>query len=59
MTEPLPSPLVKSHDQWRFQVVMKAVTPRRIATHIRSVMKDMTFPEDVIVTFDMDCYQMS
>ncbi|MDF1813453.1 MAG: primosomal protein N' [Verrucomicrobiales bacterium] len=59
MTEPLPSPLVKSHDQWRFQVVMKAVNPRKIATHIRTVMKDMTFPEDVIVTFDMDCYQMS
>ncbi|MDF1751667.1 MAG: primosomal protein N' [Verrucomicrobiales bacterium] len=59
MTEPLPSPLVKSHDQWRFQVVMKAVNPRKISAHIRSVMKDMTFPEDVIVTFDVDCYQMS
>lgn len=59
MTDPLPSPLVKSHDQWRFQVVMKAINPRKIAAHIRSVMKDMSFPEDVIVTFDMDCYQMS
>ncbi len=59
VTEPLPSPLVKSHDQWRFQVVMKSVNSRKMTAHIRSVMKNMTFPEDVIVTFDVDCYQMS
>lgn len=59
MTEPLPSPLVKSHDQWRFQVLLKAVNPRKIASHLNSVIKDMTFPEDVIVTYDMDCYSMS
>ena len=59
MTDPLPSPLVKSHDQWRFQIVLKAVNPRRIAAHVREIMKKMTFPEDVLVTFDMDCYQMS
>ncbi len=59
LTEPLPSPLVKSHDQWRFQVVMKAVKSKAIGRHVRSVMKTMTFPEEVIVTFDMDCYSMS
>ena len=59
MTEPLPSPLVRSHDQWRFQVTMKSVSARRLARHIREVMADLTFPEDVIVTVDMDAYNLS
>lgn len=58
LTEPLPSPLVKSHDQWRFQVILKGVNPRRMSEHIRNVMKDLTFPSDVIVTFDVDPYSM-
>ncbi len=59
MTEPLPSPLIRSHDQWRFQLIMKAVNPRRIAAHIRAVMNDLTFPDDVIVTVDMDPHNLS
>lgn len=59
MTEPLPSPLVRSHDQWRFQVTMKSASARRLARHVREVMADLTFPEDVIVTIDMDAYNLS
>ncbi len=59
MTEPLPSPLVRSHDQWRFQILLKATSPRKLAAHLRPVLRGLTFPEDVIVTCDMDCYQMS
>lgn len=59
LTDPLPSPLVKSHDQWRFQIVLKSNGARRLASHIREVMKDLTFPDDVMVTIDIDPYSMS
>ncbi len=58
LTEPLPSPLVKSHDQWRFQIVLKSPSARRMGRHIRSVLKDLTFPDDVVVTVDIDPYSM-
>lgn len=58
LTEPLPSPLVKSHDQWRFQIILKGANPRRMAAHIREVTRDLTFPPDVIVTYDVDPYSM-
>lgn len=59
MTEPLPSPLEKSHDQFRFQIVLKSVRAKPMATHISETMKGLTFPSDVIVTVDMDPYMMS
>jgi len=59
MTDPLPSPLEKSHDQWRFQVVLKGARARPLAAHVRGVVKEMTFPSDVVVTLDMDPYLMS
>lgn len=59
LTEPLPSPLVKSHDQWRFQVVLKSSGARLLARHLRETMKDLTFPEDVVVTVDIDPYSMA
>lgn len=59
LTEPLPSPLVKSHDQWRFQVVLKSKGARILARHIREVMRSLTFPDDVFVTVDIDPYSMS
>ena len=58
LTEPLPSPLVKSHDQWRFQVLLKSTRVRLMTRHVREVMKDLTFPSDVIVTIDVDPYSL-
>jgi len=59
LTDPLPSPLVKTHDQWRFQIVLKSPGARLLARHIRETMKDLTFPDDVVVTIDIDPYSMS
>ncbi len=58
LTDPLPSPLVKSHDQWRFQIVLKSTGARRLAAHIRETTKGLTFPDDVVVTVDIDPYSM-
>jgi len=59
LTDPLPSPLVKSHDQWRFQIVLKSPGARILARHIRETMKGLTFPDDVVVTVDIDPYSMA
>lgn len=58
LIEPLPSPLVKSHDQWRFQIVLKSNGARKLAAHLRATMRDLTFPADVVVTVDIDPYSM-
>lgn len=58
LTEPLPSPLVKSHDQWRYQIILKAASARKLAAYVSKVMRDLTFPSDVIVTVDVDPYSM-
>jgi len=58
LTEPLPSPLVKSHDQWRFQVLLKSTGVRRMVRHVREVLAGLTFPDDVIVTVDVDPYSL-
>ncbi len=59
VSDPLPSPLVKSHDQWRFQVVLKSKTARPMIRYIRSVLAKLTFPGDVFVTVDVNPYSMS
>lgn len=59
LTDPLPSPLVKSHDQWRFQIVLKSPGARTLARHLRETMRGLTFPDDVVVTIDIDPYSMA
>ena len=58
LTDPLPSPLVKSHDQWRYQVLLKSTSARQLARHVKETMKGLTFPDDVIVTLDVDPYSL-
>jgi len=38
---------------------MFAVNPRLIQRHVKAVLDDMTFPSDVLVTLDMDAYNLS
>jgi len=59
LTDPLPSPLVKSHDQWRYQLLLKSKSARTMTAHVKGVMDDLTFPDDVIVTADVDPYSIS
>lgn len=59
LTDPMPSPLIKAAGQFRFQVLLRAKNPRKITEHIRKHLAGMTFPEDVIVTIDVDAYNLS
>ncbi|MBX7212154.1 MAG: primosomal protein N' [Verrucomicrobiaceae bacterium] len=58
MGDPTPSPLEKSHGQFRFQLLLRAVKIRVLSQHIHRVIQTMTFPQDVIVTWDVDPVQM-
>jgi len=52
--EPLPSPLVKAHGQFRFQLTLRGPRPRALSRHVQSVLDRNPVPEDVTVVFDMD-----
>ena len=57
--EPLPSPLVKSHGQFRFQTTLRGPHARTLTRHVQQVLKKTTLPEDVTVVFDMDAFSFS
>ncbi|MCH7227728.1 primosomal protein N' [Haloferula sp. A504] len=52
--EPLPSPLVKAHGQFRFQLMLRGPKARALTKHVQQVLEKTTLPEDVTVVFDMD-----
>ncbi len=54
MGEPSPCALAKSHGQFRHQLLLRTPKIRPLCRHIREVMRSVTPPEDVIVTWDVD-----
>ncbi|MFN5869677.1 MAG: primosomal protein N' [Akkermansiaceae bacterium] len=57
--EVLPSPLIKSHDQFRFQITLRSHQARPLTNHVQNILQNTTLPEDVTVVFDMDAYNFS
>ncbi len=57
--EPLPSPLVKAHGQFRFQLMLRGPKGRTLTKHVQQVLEKTTLPEDVTVVFDMDALSFS
>jgi len=57
--EVLPSPLVKAHGQFRFQLMLRAGRARTLSAHVQSVLKRTSLPDDVTVVFDMDALSFS
>jgi primosomal protein N' (replication factor Y) len=57
--EPLPSPLVKSHGQFRFQITLRGPAARPLSRHVQHVLEKTTVPDDVTVVFDMDAQNFS
>lgn len=57
--EVLPSPLVKAHGQYRFQLMLRASRARALSAHVRSVLERTSLPDDVTVVFDMDALSFS
>jgi primosomal protein N' (replication factor Y) len=59
MGEPLPSPLIRSHGQFRFQITLRAPHARMLTRHVQQVLARTSLPEDVTVVFDMDALNFS
>lgn len=59
LTEPLPSPLVRAHGQYRFQLTLRSKSARSIARHINETVAKFTLPEDVTLTIDIDAHSFS
>lgn len=57
--EVLPSPLVRSHGQFRFQITLRHPRARVLTNHVQRVLARTSLPEDVTVVFDMDALNFS
>jgi primosomal protein N' (replication factor Y) len=57
--EPLPSPLVRAHGQFRFQITLRSQKARPLTRHVQAVLARTSLPEDVTVVFDMDALNFS
>ncbi len=57
--EVLPSPLIRTHGQFRFQITLRAPAARPLTRHVQNVLAKTTLPEDVTVVFDMDARNFS
>jgi len=58
LSEPASAPLAKSHGNYRFHLMMRTQAILKLSRHLREVLKKLTFPEEVIVTVDVDPYQL-
>ena len=57
--EVLPSPLIKAHGQFRFQITLRSQKACPLTRHVQAVLARTTLPEDVTVVFDMDALSFS
>ena len=57
--EVLPSPLVRAHGQFRFQIMLRSHHARPLTRHVQAVLSRTSLPEDVTVIFDMDALNFS
>ena len=57
--EVLPSPLIRSHGQFRFQITLRSPRARPHTNHVQQILAQTSLPEDVTVVFDMDALNFS
>ena len=55
----LPSPLIRSHGQFRFQITLRSPRARPLTRHVQQILSKTPLPEDVTVVFDMDALNFS
>jgi primosomal protein N' len=58
LSDPAPAPLEKSHGSYRFQLMLRSRAILRLSRALRAVLDKLPFPEDVVVTVDVDAYQL-
>jgi len=58
VSKPGPAPMEKSHGQYRFQLMLRTRNMTRLSKGLAAILEKLTFPEEVLVTVDVDAYQM-
>jgi primosomal protein N' (replication factor Y) len=54
----VPAPIERSKGYYRYQILMRTKAIRRLSKTIRAILDKLTFPEEVIVTVDVDPQQL-
>jgi primosomal protein N' (replication factor Y) len=58
MGEPTPAPLQKLQGNYRFHILLRGAAIVRLSRKLRETLDKLPFPEDVMVTVDVDPYQL-
>ena len=56
--EPSPAPLKKLQGNYRFHILLRGQAIVRLSRKVRETLDKLPFPDDVIVTVDVDPYQL-
>jgi primosomal protein N' (replication factor Y) (superfamily II helicase) len=54
----VPAPIERSKGYYRFQILLRTKSIRRLSKNIRATIEKLTFPDDVHVSVDVDPYQL-
>ncbi len=54
MGDPVPSPLERSHNQYRYQILLRARQTKPMTAHITRVLKSLKLDREVFVVVDVD-----
>jgi len=59
VSDPAPSPLEKSHDHYRFQILLRAPRTSTITQYLQPILKATSLPQDVSLIVDVDPVSLS
>ena len=54
----VPAPIERSKGYYRYQILLRTKSIRRLSKGVRSIIERLTFPDDVHVSVDVDPYQV-
>jgi primosomal protein N' (replication factor Y) (superfamily II helicase) len=54
----VPAPIERSKGYYRYQILLRTKSIRRLSKNVRSIIEKLTFPDDVHVSVDVDPYQV-
>ena len=58
ISNPAPAPIAKSHGQVRFHLMLRTRRMTRLSKGLAEILEKLTFPEEVLVSVDVDAYQL-
>jgi primosomal protein N' (replication factor Y) len=58
VSNPAPAPIEKSHGQYRFHLMLRTRRITRLSKGLHEILEKLTFPEEVLVSVDVDAYQL-